>query len=119
MEAAATDPPPEDEGEDDGEDEEGEEDESGSDDEPLTQDHIEEAVDIIFNMAYEQSPAVSETVGALTPEQKRYFADRLSQTKNEISSFVYDYVSKHPSATFEDVMSEVGSVMSPGQSPER
>jgi hypothetical protein len=118
AEARTTDLP-----EDDGEDEEGSEEESDGDgeegDEPLTQDQIQEAVDIMFNLAYEQSPAVSSTVGALSPDQQRYFADRLAQTKREISAFVYDYASRNPSATVEDVMSEVGSVMSPGQSPER
>merc|ERR1719281_1804693 len=108
-----------DEDEEDEEDDEDDEDDEDEGDEPLTQEQINEAVDIIFNQAYEQSPAISATVGALSPEQQRYFADRLSQTKSEISTYVFDYVSKHPTATIEDVMSEVGSVMSPGQSPDR
>jgi len=119
IEAAVADASPEDDEEDEDESDEDESDCDDGDDEPLTQDQIDQAVDIIFNEAYEQNSGVNEMVGALTPEQQRYFADRLSQTKSEISTFVFDYVSKHPTATIEDVMSEVGSVMSPGQSPDR
>jgi len=108
----------EDDEEDEDEDDE-EESEGGESLSDLTREEIGEAVDIIFQTAFNDTPNVKYAVQGMNLEQQHYFAGRLEETKRDIAHVVWDYVQENPSATLDDVISEVGSTLSRNSSPAR
>jgi hypothetical protein len=106
----------EDEDEDDEDEEESEGGESLSD---LTREEIGEAVDIIFSTAFNDTPNVKDAVQGMNLEQQHFFAGRLEETKTAVAHVVWDYVQENPTATLDDVISEVGSTLSRNSSPAR